>query len=133
LSYLPLATDPEVFFSEEDGGILFPGGVFVGSTIHPDTFLDEAARDNPSFQDDLKFLWTIYREDFKQSPHSIASIFLMKKTGKELGVIRQDPLRRLWTRTAVHFLGRWKRRELVGRLIGPGGGVFGDGFPARQE
>jgi spore maturation protein CgeB len=126
LIYLPLATEPEVFFPEESGGIFFPGGVFVGSTVHPNTFLEEAARDNPGFYDDLNLLWRIYREDFIQFPHSIAWIFLMMKTGQELHAIREHPLCRLWMRTAVHFLGRWRRREIVGRLIGRGGGVFGD-------
>ncbi|MCX5919545.1 MAG: glycosyltransferase [Deltaproteobacteria bacterium] len=40
--------------------------------------------------------------------------------------MRQDPLVRLWVHAVVYALGIRKRRELVSRIIGEGGGVYGD-------
>lgn len=126
LIHLPLATDPESFFPEEKGLTPFPGGVFVGSSVRLNELLDKAARSAPGFFEDLDSLWQVYKKDVTRTPQTMILSYLTGKTGQKLGVIEKDPLCRLWRHTAIHLLGTWKRRELVSRLIGPGGGVFGD-------
>jgi len=59
-------------------------------------------------------------------PQRLAWDYLERRTGKEMETLRQDPLGRLWVHAAVYALGTRKRRELVSRIIGEGGGVFGD-------
>ena len=125
--HLPLASDPELFYPQESGRpLLFPGGVFVGSTAHPNPMLDEAIQNSPGFFNDISNLWEIWRSDLRCSPQEIAWDYLERRTGKEMETLRQDPLGRLWIHAAVYALGTRKRRELVSRIIGEGGGVFGD-------
>jgi len=125
--HLPLATDPEVFFPEKIGSSpRFPGGVFVGSIAQSNEVLEKVVQTTPDFFEDLKAIWDIYRGDLKGSAGSIARIYLQEKIGQAPGVIQTDSLCRLWIHAAVYVLGIWKRRELVSRLIGPAGGVFGD-------
>lgn len=127
LIHLPLAADPEVFFAEEIPSTLrFPGGIFVGSTAQTNEVLEKAIRTTPGFLGDLEPLWGLYRRDLKRAPQTIAWMYLMEKTGQRLDGIQADPLCRLWVHAGVHLLGIWKRRELVSRLIGQGGGIFGD-------
>ena len=125
--HLPLAADPEIFFSEKiESAPLFPGGVFVGSTCRANGLLREVARTTPGFFEDLEVLWGFYRKDLKRSPQELAWMGIREKTGQKLGLMQADPLCRLWVQAAVHMLGKRKRSDLVSRLIGPRGGVFGN-------
>ena len=125
--YLPLATDPEVFFPEGGGfPVSFPGGVFVGSTAHSNPFLDGAIRNCSGFDEDISGLWERWKKCLGDAPQGLAWGFLGEKTGIELETLQKNPLARLWVQSAVHRLGQKKRKETVCRVIGEGGGVFGD-------
>jgi glycosyltransferase involved in cell wall biosynthesis len=125
--YLPLAADPEVFYPEGEGSpISFPGGCFVGSTAHPNPFLDGAIEDSPGFGEDIASLWELWKRDLGKISQELVWGFLREKTGIELGTLRRNPLARLWVHGTVYRLGQRKRKEIVSRVIGEGGGVFGD-------
>ena len=125
--HLPLASDPELFYPQESGGsLIFPGGVFVGSTAHPNPMLDKAIQKSPGFFDVISNLWEVWRGDLGRFPQRLAWAYLEKRTGKEMETLSHDPLARLWVHAVVYALGIRKRRELVSRMIGEGGGVFGD-------
>ena len=125
--HLPLASDPELFYPQESARpLLFPGGVFVGSTAHPNPMLDKAIQKSPGFFDVISNLWEVWKRDLGRFPQRLAWDYLEKVTGKEMETLSHDPLARLWVHAVVHALGIRKRRELVSRIIGEGGGVYGD-------
>jgi spore maturation protein CgeB len=125
--YLPLAVDPGVFYPQENGfSWFFPGGVFVGSTAHPNPILDRAIQNSPGFWDDISKVWEVWKKDLGFFPQELAWDYLEKKTGQKKKTLCQDPLSRLWVHAAVYALGTRKRRELVSCIIGEGGAVFGD-------
>ncbi len=125
--HLPLATDPELFYPQGIGRpLLFPGGVFVGSTAHSNPTLDKAIQNAPGFLNEVFNLWEIWKKDLSRSPQQLARDFLAKRTGKEMETLGHDPLARLWVQAMVYALGIRKRRELVSRIVGEDGGVFGD-------
>jgi len=125
--HLPLAADPAIFFPEEiDSSCLYPGGVFVGSTAHPNEILDRVTRTTPEFREDAAAIWETYRKDFRQSLHRLAWARLAQKANQPIDSIRLDPLCRLWVQACVYEVGIRKRREVVTRVLKPGGGVFGD-------
>ena len=125
--HLPLAADPELFFPEEiRWARRFPGGVFVGSIAQSNEVLEKVVQTTPDFLEDLEPLWDLYRRELRGSARATAWMYLKEKSGQESAVIQADPLCQLWVHAAVHMLGIRKRRELVSRLIGQGGGVFGD-------
>jgi spore maturation protein CgeB len=125
--HLPLASDPEVFHPEGDGfPLLFPGGVFIGSTAHPNRFFDEAILNSPGFEEIVSTLWEAWKADLGQVSQQVIWAFLEGKTGIGLSTLRRDPLARLWAHSTAYALGRKKRREIVSRVIHQGGGVFGD-------
>ncbi|MFH1758307.1 MAG: glycosyltransferase [Pseudomonadota bacterium] len=127
LVHLPLATDPSVFWPERaDSGLLYPGGVFVGSTAHPNDILSGVPRNAPGFWEDVEAVWLDYREDFRQPLHSLAWRNLAQKTKHDLYTIQTDQLCRLWIQSLVYHVGMIKRREVVSKVIKPGGGIFGD-------
>jgi hypothetical protein len=124
---LPLATDPDLFYPEGNGfPLLFPGGVFIGSTAHPNRFFDEAILNSPGFEESLSTLWEAYKADLVQVPLELVWGFLQGKTGIALSTLKKEPLARLWAHSTAYALGRRKRREIVSRVIGKWGGVFGD-------
>lgn len=126
-THLPLATDPEIFYpAGEDFPIAFPGGVFVGSTAHPNSFLEGAIRNSPGFGEDMSDLWDLWRRDLGKISQQLAWGFLREKTGIDLGTLQRNPLARLWVHAAAYRLGQRKRKEIVRGVIGEGGGVFGD-------
>ena len=125
--HLPLAADPEFFFPEgESFPMSFPGGVFVGVTAHSNPFLDGAIRTCSSFDEDISGLWEIWKSCLGKAPQGLAWELLGEKTGIDPGTLQQNPLARLWVQSAVYRLGQKKRKETVCRVIGEGGGVFGD-------
>jgi hypothetical protein len=125
--HLPLASDPELFYPAGEGSpLLFPGGVFVGSTAHPNPFFDEAILNSPGFEDDVLALWERWKIDFVQIPQELVWRYLQEKTGIGPGTLQKDLLARLWAHSTAYALGRKKRKEVVSRVIGEGGGVFGN-------
>jgi spore maturation protein CgeB len=127
---LPLAADPSIFFPEEpeetDSCRLYPGGVFAGSTAHPNEILERVARTTPEFREDAAAIWETYRKDFRQSLHTLVWTRLTQKTNQPIDLIRLDSLCRLWVQACVYEVGIRKRREVVCGVLNPGGGVFGD-------
>ena len=125
--HLPLATDPDLFYpGGESMPLLFPAGVFVGSTAHPNPIFDEAIFNSPGFEEDVWALWKIWKIDLTQIPQELAWGYLQKKAGTDLGTLRKDPLARLWSHSIVYALGREKRIKIVSQIIREGGGVFGN-------
>ena len=125
--HLPLAADPAIFFPEGDGSSsLYPGGVFVGSTVHPNEILDRVIRTTPKFMEDAAAIWETYRRDFCQSLHTLVWTWLGQKVNRSIDSARGEPLCRLWAQACLHEIGMWKRREVVGGVLKTGGGVFGD-------
>ncbi len=127
MHYLPLGTDPSVFFPcAPDRKISFPEGVFVGSTAHENTLFDEIAQTTPNFGGDVENVWRDYLPDMRQSLLDLGWTLLSEKTGRDPATLRKDPFALLWVRTLLHRVGIKKRRLYVSELIGQGGGVFGD-------
>jgi spore maturation protein CgeB len=127
MEHLPLATDPGVFFAEQiDSDFLYPDGVFVGFTAHPNEVLDAVARTTPGFLEDVEDVWEAYCRDFRQSLHDLSWIRLARKTGLALNLMQADPLCRLWVQACVYKVGIKKRQEVVSGVLGPAGCVFGD-------
>jgi hypothetical protein len=125
--HLPLASDPDLFYPAGEGSpLLFPGGVFVGSTAHANPFFDEAILNSPGFEDDVLALWERWKIDFVQVPQELVWGYLQEKTGIGPGTLQKDLLARLWAHSTAYALGRKKRKEIVSRVIGEGGGVFGN-------
>jgi spore maturation protein CgeB len=125
--HLPLASDPELFYPEGGGSpLLFPGGVFIGSTAHPNRFFDEAILNSPGFEESVLALWDAWKTDLDQVPQELVWGFLQEKTGIVRSTLQKDPLARLWAYSTAYALGRRKRREIVSTVIGQGGGVFGN-------
>ena len=125
--HLPLASDPELFYPAGKGSpFLLPGGVFVGSTAHPNPFFDEAILNSPGFEGDVLALWERWKIDFVQIPQELVWGYLQEKTGIGPGTLQKDLLARLWAHSTAYALGRKKRKEIVSRVIGEGGGVFGN-------
>lgn len=127
LIHLPLATDPEIFFPDKDDfNPLIRGGVFVGSTAHPNKFLDEAIQRAKGFLEEVERLWEVFERHITLSPQEVAWRHLQEKTGYKQNFLRENPLCRLWVQAAIRKLGLRKRLELVSLLIGPDGAVYGD-------
>ncbi len=124
LYHMPLAADPEIFFPWGENPLQFPGGVFVGSSARRNEFLEQAGA-TPGFMEELESVRFIPGSE-QSPPRELAWAYLSEKTGQNRQSIQNDPLCRLWVHTAVYFAGIRKKRELVSRLIGPDGGVFGD-------
>jgi len=125
IAHLPLAAAPEVFFQEQPKpDLVYPEGVFVGSTAHANPFLKEAATKS-EFNKDQKFLWAIYSKDLTQSLHDLVWAYLGAKVGRAPEQVRQDPLGKLWAHACVFKLGTMKRKEIVCRILAKGA-IFGD-------
>jgi spore maturation protein CgeB len=125
--HLPLASDPGVFTPGADHSpMLFPGGVFVGSTAHPNRILDEAIMNSPGFEEEILALWKLWKSDLSQVGHKLIGNFLEEKKGIPSVSLPENPLACLWAHSAAHALGRIKRKEIVSAVIGEGGGVFGN-------
>lgn len=127
VDHLPLACDPSLFNAKR-GRKLSPclEGVFVGSTAHPNPFLEEAARGCPTVAQAAKELWLRHREDMAEPIRSLAWHQAATKAGRPEEEIRLDPLWRLWVHACLHLAGRMKRVEVVQRVLGRGGAIFGD-------
>jgi len=127
VKHLPLATDPSIFYREqEDANLQYPGGVFVGNTRHPNELLDAITRTTPELPGEAEALWEIYRGDFRQPLQDLAWIGLGRKISRPLEAIKIDPFCRLWVKACVYQLGIRKRKEVVSRVLESGGAVFGD-------
>jgi hypothetical protein len=124
--HLPLAVSPEVFSLEEPKpDLVFPKGVFVGSTHHENPFLEDAAAAIADFKKHEVEIWKIYSKDFGKHLYDLAWEYLTAITGRSLDCDRQDPLARLWVHACVFKLGIRKRMEVASQIL-ERGAVFGD-------
>jgi spore maturation protein CgeB len=124
--HLPLAVSSEIFFPENPKPELsFPGGVFVGSTRHENSFLEEAAATIPDFKKHEMEIWKIYSKDFNRSLFDLVWEYLAATAGRSFGKIRQEPLAKLWVHACIFKLGIRKRKEVAAQIL-EGGAVFGD-------
>jgi hypothetical protein len=124
--HLPLAVSPKVFSSEEPKpDLIFPKGVFVGSTHHENPFLEDAAAAIADFKKHELEIWKIYSRDFGRHLYDLVWEYLTGITGRSFGCDRQDPLARLWVHACVFKLGIRKRREVASQIL-ERGAVFGD-------
>jgi hypothetical protein len=127
MAYLPLATDPSVFFpGQTHHRFLYPGGVFVGFTAHSNEILDRVARTTPQFWKDVEAIWEAYRQDFRQSLRHLSWMRLVRKTSQPRNLIQADPLCRFWVEACVYEVGIRKRREIVSEVLSPAGSLYGD-------
>lgn len=127
VAHLPLASDPAIFHPRNSPGKK-PDleGVFVGSTRHANSFLEDAARGCPGLVEAAQELWNFHRNHMEIPMEDAAwrqATFLKTKLSSR---IRQDPLWRLWVKSCLHLAGRIKRVEMVEEVIGARGAVFGD-------
>ncbi len=127
MEHLPLASDPAVFYPEENPGLLFAEGVFVGSPVHSNRFMKEIAETNPAIGDEVEKIWSLYGENLKMFPHDLAWERLSLKFNKAQHLIRKDPMGGLWVKAVMYGLGLRKRQELISRVMRPTGAVFGNG------
>jgi hypothetical protein len=127
VNYLPLAVCPEVFSPEgQKPNVVFPRGVFVGSTHHKNSFLESTAATIAEFEKHELRIWRIYSKDFNRHVYDLAWEYLAENSGRSLGEIQGDTLARLWVHTCVFKLGIKKRIEVASRVL-EGGAIFGDG------
>jgi spore maturation protein CgeB len=128
LTYLPLGTDPEIFFPRLSGERLsYPDGVFVGSTVHPNALYEGVIETDPDMAGEMETLWQDYHQDFRTPLLKLAWKRLAQNLSRPIDKIQADPLCRLWVKACVYKVGIRKRREVVTRVLGSGGYVFGDG------
>ncbi len=127
VTHLPLASDPSVFHPQRrPEQKRFPGGVFVGSTCHPNPFLEEVARTCSHIRDAAQALWSIHKTHMEIPMEETAWQQAESLGGKPQEQIRRDPLWRLWVKSCLHKAGRMKRVEVVEKVLGSQGVVFGD-------
>ncbi len=127
MEHLPLASDPAVFYPEENPGFLFAEGVFVGSPGHSNRFMKEIAETNPAIGDEVEKIWSLYGENLKMFPQDMAWERLSLRLNKARHLIRNDPMGGLWVKAVMYGLGLRKRQELVPQVMRPKGAVFGNG------
>lgn len=127
LRHLPLASDPSVFHprDSQERPVLF-SGVFVGSTAHANPLLEEAARRCPGLSRAAQQLWTRHREQMHIPMEKLAWEQAAEKWAGLGAQVRTDPLVRLWVKSCLHLAGRLKRAEVVEKVLGARGAVFGD-------
>lgn len=123
LCYLPLAADPALFFPESSR-LLYAGGVFVGSTVHRNKFLEKAGA-HPEVEEEAQALWDIYSRDFRRALHALAWRRLAGELRKPVAGIRKDEYCRLWVHACIHLVGIVKR-QAAAKILRPGGMIFGD-------
>lgn len=127
VAHLPLASDPAVFYPSGSQRPQ-PGleGVFVGSTRHPNPFLEEAEKGCPGLLQAARELWRHHRDHMDIPMEEIAWQQAAALRQEASSQIRSNPLCCLWVKSCSHLAGRIKRVELAEELLGPRGGVFGD-------
>jgi hypothetical protein len=125
--HLPLAADPTLFYPEKvqepQGGSV---GVFVGSTTHPNEFLKEAIKGASSLHGDAEALWQAYSRDFRQSLQSLTWQLAGRKARMPVYSVKKDVMWQLWAHSCLHAVGFRKRVNVVSRILGHKGRVFGD-------
>lgn len=127
MEHLPLASDPAVFYPEENPGFLFAEGVFVGSPGHSNRFMKEIAETNPAIGNEVEKIWSLYGENLKMFPQDMAWERLSLRLNKARHLIRNDPMGGLWVKAVMYGLGLRKRQELIPQVMRPKGAVFGNG------
>jgi spore maturation protein CgeB len=125
--HLPLASDPAIFHPkasrDEPAGLR---GVFVGSTRHPNPFLEQAARGCDGLLEAAQELWGHNRDHMARPMEEMAWEQAEALAARPQAELRHDPLWRLWVKACLHAAGRIKRLEVLERVLGSVGGVFGD-------
>jgi len=125
--HLPLASDPTLFHplgSQRE--VLDLQGVFVGSTRHPNPFLEDAAKSCPGLLEAAQKLWNHHREHMDLPMEETAWRQAAALANPPSLGIRKDPLWGLWVKSCLHLAGRIKRVEMVEEILGARGAVFGD-------
>jgi hypothetical protein len=125
MRHLPLAAEPSVFFPDaRPGSPSLPGGVFAGSTVHENLLLQSVADRTPELQDVADRIWRSYRLDFQRTLHGMVWDEAFGAGGGPCPT--EDPLRKLWAHACLFLVGIRKRKEVVERVLGSDGRVYGD-------
>jgi hypothetical protein len=124
--HLPLATDPEVFLPTDGSVLPTLGGVFVGSTSHPNEFLEEAYRGAPLGMDIERRILEEHLSDLRVPLLDLIRKEIQEGEGGPRPPHRSGPMDLLHAKACLHHLGRMKRMELVKRILAQDGCVFGD-------
>lgn len=126
LQYLPLATDPEIFFPESNISHYPWRGIFVGVVSHLNKLFAEIISTNSDLKTEVENLWKIYSQDFSVPLHDLLWGRMQQKTHLPNAELGSNLLARLWVKAAVYLLAMKKRIEVVGRVLNGRDGVFGD-------
>lgn len=126
LHYLPLATNPEIFFPENNISHGSWRGIFVGVVSHPNKLFAEIISTNFDLQTEVENLWKIYGQDFSVPIHDLIWKKLEQRVPQPNGELRSNWLARLWVKVAIYQLAVKKRIELVGKVLNGKDGIFGD-------
>lgn len=126
IHHLPLATDPEIFFPEENISPYPWRGIFVGVVSHPNKLFAEIIDTNPELQREVENLWKIYSQDFSMPLPDLLWGRMKQKVRQPTEELRSSWLARLWVKVAIYQLAIKKRTELVGKVLNGEDGVFGD-------
>ncbi len=126
MHYLPLATDPEIFFPETIVHRYHWRGVFVGVVAHLNKLFEKIIASHPNLAEEVDNLWEIYKRDF-----SVPLVtFLWKRLEQKMPLARGDLqanwLAHLWVKVITYQLAKKKRREVVSKVLDGQDGVFGD-------
>lgn len=126
LFHLPLATDPKVFFPLIPKDYSFKQGVFVGLLSPPNELFEEIFRTMPELPSEIEMIWTIYKQDFSIPLPDLLWEILSQKLKQDITFLKPNWLARLWVKVCSFQLGLKKRAEVVNRVLGDQGAVFGD-------
>ncbi len=126
MHHLPLATNPEIFFPEENISHYPWRGIFVGVVSHPNKLFEEIIDLTPDLRTEVENLWKIYSQDFTKPLHDILWGRMKQKIRQPEEELRSNWLVRLWVKAAIFQLAIKKRTELVSKVLNGRDGVFGD-------
>ena len=126
MHHLPLATNPEIFFPEENIAQYPWQGIFVGVVSHPHKLFEEIINTTPDLQREVENLWKIYSQDFTIPLHDFLWGRMKEKIRLSEEGLKSNGLARLWVKAAIFQLAIKKRTELVGKVLNGRDGLFGD-------
>jgi len=126
MHHLPLATNPEIFFPEENISHYPWRGIFVGVVSHPNKLFEEIIDLTPDLRIEVENLWKIYSQDFTRPLHDFLWGRMKQKIRQPEEELRSNWLVRLWIKAAIYLLAIKKRTELVSKVLNGRDGLFGD-------
>lgn len=126
LSYLPLATDPGVFFPEKAKRLGPWQGVFVGVLSHFNELFEKITGTSSELIKEVKRIWEVYERDFSISLHDLIWREISQKTLQPAASLKSNWLARLWVKVCLYQIGIKKRKEAVFRILNGQDAVFGD-------